>query len=99
VTSQGLQIESMTGSDDEVAQAGNQSSPDPKPVEMPFQIVTSGNYASTRNTIEAFGRSIRPFQIKNLQIEVGQDAMSMTLEAKTFYQPAKNFNLTKKVVK
>lgn len=89
----------MTGSDDEVAQSENQSSPDPKAVEMPFQIVTTGNYASTRASIEAFGRSIRPFQIQNLQIEVGEAAMTMTMEAKTYYQPAKNFNLSKKVVK
>jgi Tfp pilus assembly protein PilO len=96
---QKLGIESISGSDDEVTQTENASSPDPKPVDMPFQVTVNGSYPATKSLLDAFNRSIRPFQLTKLQLSGGQASMTAKIEAKTFYQPAKNFNITKKVVK
>lgn len=99
VTLQNMGIESITGSDDEVAQAENASSPDPQPVAMPFQFSATGSYQSAQNLVTAFDKSIRPFQILKLQLSGGQENMTVKVDAQTYYQPAKNFNITKKTVK
>ncbi len=98
ITSQNMQIENITGSDDEVAQA-DQSSPNPEAVAMPFQLSASGDYDSMRGLINIFGASIRPFQLQKIQLTGAQAKMTVKIEAQTFYQPTKNFDITKKVVK
>lgn len=99
VTSQNLGIESISGSDDEVTQSSNESSPTPEAVPIPFSVATIGNYQSGQSLVNAFDKSIRPFQIQKIQLSGGETNMSVKIEAQTFYQPAKNFNITKKVVK
>jgi Tfp pilus assembly protein PilO len=96
---QNLTIESISGSDDEVNQAGNASSPSPEAVAMPFQLAATGSYQASQSLINALDKSIRPFQVQKLQISGGESIMSIKVEAQTYYQPAKNFNITKKVVK
>lgn len=99
LTSQNVQIQSITGTDEEVTQSSDQSSPTPKPIAMPFQISVTGNYQSIQNLIDAFGRSIRPFQIQTMQLSGDQKNMTLTLTAQTFYQPEKVLNITTEVVK
>lgn len=99
LTSQNLLISNISGSDDEVAQAANQSSPQPEPVEMPIEASATGNYDSIKSAIDLMGKSIRPFHINTLQISGGETSMTMTVNAKTYYQPAVNFDVTKKAVK
>jgi Tfp pilus assembly protein PilO len=99
LTSQNVQITSITGTDEEVAQAADQSSPNPQPVAMPFQITVSGNYQAIQNLVGVFGKSIRPFQIQTMQLSGGEDKMSLTLSAQTFYQPGKLFNISTEVIK
>lgn len=99
ITEQNMAIDNITGSDDEVAQTEKQSSPAPEPEAIPFQVAATGSYQSTQGLIDAFNRSVRPFQIQKLKITGSQSSMSVTVEAQTYYQPAKNFNIAKKVVK
>jgi hypothetical protein len=95
-----LTINSITGTDDEVAQSANTSSTTPAPVAIPFQVAVTGDYASVQTLIGKFEHSIRPFQIQTLDISGDQDKLTVTISAQTFYQPAKLFNTTKtKVVK
>jgi Tfp pilus assembly protein PilO len=96
---QKLEIQSISGSDDEVAQASNESSPTPKPVDMPFQLAATGTYQSSQDLVKALGASVRPFQLQKIELSGNQGNMTAKIEAKTFYQPAKNFNITKKVLK
>jgi hypothetical protein len=98
ITSQNMQIENITGNDDEVAQT-DQASPKPEAVAMPFQASASGSYDSVRGLINVFGASIRPFQLQKIQLTGAQAKMTVKIEAQTFYQPVKNFDVTKKVVK
>lgn len=99
LTSQQLEIASITGNDDEVAQSANEASPNPEPVEIPFEISGTGTYGAVQSTVDVFGKSIRPFKIETIQLSGGQTSMTLSMTAKTYYQPAKNFSITKKVVK
>lgn len=99
VTGQGLQIGSIGGTDDEVNQAGNQISSTPQPVPMPFQLTVTGGYSSIQNLMNAFQYSIRPFQVQTMEITGDQDKLTLTLNAQTFFQPAKSLNITTEVIK
>ena len=98
LTSQNVQIQSISGTDDEVAQSNDQSSSNPSPVAMPFQISVTGNYQQIQNLVKTFNLSIRPFQIQTMQISGNESSMTLTMTAQTFYQPEKVFNVTQKVV-
>ncbi|HEY1835614.1 MAG TPA: type 4a pilus biogenesis protein PilO [Candidatus Saccharimonadales bacterium] len=98
LTGQKVQIQSITGTDDEVAQSADQSSSNPSPVAMPFQISVTGNYKAIQNVVAAFNASIRPFQIQTMQLSGNESNMTLTMSAQTFYQPQKTFNVSTKVV-
>lgn len=99
LTSQNVQIQSITGTDQEVAQSGDESSSNPTPVPMPFQVSVQGNYQSIQNLVAAFNSSIRPFQIQTMLISGDESNMTLTMTAQTYYQPEKVFNVSKKVVR
>lgn len=92
-------IESITGTDEEVAQNANTSSPQPVAVEIPFQLNVNGSYPAMQNLISVLEHSIRPFQIQSLEFSGNDSLMRMSITAKTFYQPEKNLTTTTKVVK
>jgi len=66
---------------------------------MPFQVQVSGSYDSIKSLINLFDKSIRPFQIQTVELSGGQDNMTATISAQTFYQPAKTFNVSTEVIK
>jgi len=97
---QGVQINSITGTDDEVAQSANQSSITPQPVPMPFSLSVQGNYDSIQKVVNAFEHSIRPIQVQTISVQgTAEDRLTMTMTAQTYYQPAKSLNIKKEVVK
>jgi len=95
---QGVQIESIGGTDDEVAQ-GSSSSSTPQPVPVPFQFSVSGNYGEIKKVVSALERSIRPMQIQTMQLTGSEKKMTLTVSAQTYYQPEKNLNIRTEVVK
>jgi hypothetical protein len=99
LTSAGVQINSISGTDDEVAQSANASSVAPQSVAMPFQISVTGDYASIQKLVDEFEHSIRPFQIQTLQISGDQTQLTLNISAQTFYQPAKTLNVQTEVIK
>lgn len=99
LTSQSVQIQSIAGTDDAAAQAASQNSAAPQPQSMPFQVVVNGNYAAIQNVVNAFERSIRPFQITTLDIAGDQSQLTLTVNAQTYWQAAKNLDIHTKVVK
>lgn len=95
---EGLKIESITGTDDEVNQIG-QSSNEPVVVEMPFTVTVNGVYQNANNLILQFEKSIRPFKVTKLVFTGGENGtVDLTIDAKSFYQPAKNLEIKKEVV-
>lgn len=98
-TKEGLKIESITGTDDEVNQGG-QSSNEPVAVELPFTVSVNGAYQNINNLILQFEKSIRPFKVTQLVFTGGENGtVDLTIDAKSFYQPAKNLEIKKEVIK
>lgn len=98
LTSQSVQIQSITGTDDAATQAANQASPNPSPQAMPFQVVVTGNYDSIQKVVNAFERSIRPFQVQTFELAGDQSQLTLTINAQTYWQPAKSLAIRTKVV-
>lgn len=94
-----LSIESITGTDDEINQKG-QTASIPSPVEMPFSVTVNGSYQGINNLILEFEKSIRPFKIGKF-VFTGTEGgeVSLTVDGKSYYQPAKNLEVKKEVVK
>lgn len=99
ILSQGLQITGITGTDQELTEENNQSSPNPEPVAMPFQIQVGGSYQSIQNLITLFQQSIRPFQVQSVELNGNESSMTASISAQTFYQPQKTLNISTQVVK
>ncbi len=89
----------ISGTDDEVAQAAATESGDPVPVEVPFQISVTGSYASAQDLVSVFEKSIRPFNIQRMTLSGGNSEMDLSLEVKTYFQPEKTLSIKKEVVK
>lgn len=99
INSQQLKINSITGTDDQVAQSANASSSTPAPAPIPFQLTVEGGYANIQGLIDTFQKSIRPIQIQTMEISGDKTKLSLTVSAQTFYQPAKSLNIKSEVVK
>lgn len=99
VQDQQVDLTSIAGVDDEVAQSANISSSDPQAVEIPFQLSVTGDYAKTQTLVGAFERSIRPIVVRSLDISAAQDKLTTSISAVTYYQPAKSLNTRTKVVR
>ena len=97
MTSNSLTINSIAGSDDEVAQAGSTATT-PQPVPMPFQISFSGNTDQTAALFATLQNSIRPIQVQTLTIAGSDASITTNVTAQTYYQPEKNLNIKSEVV-
>jgi hypothetical protein len=97
---QGVRLDTLTGSDDEVNQAAAASTANPQPVEVPFEFTATSDFANTNKAVGALERSIRPIQIQKLQLSGGQspNELKLNISAKTFYQPAKALTINEVTV-
>lgn len=92
----GYEVKSISGSDDMIAQ---QDAGQGGQVEMPFTFEVGANYQSTKDLINTFHRSIRPFHITRLEITGSSNLLRVNVSAKTFYQPKTSLNITEETVK
>ncbi|HEX5744179.1 MAG TPA: hypothetical protein VFX84_01890 [Candidatus Saccharimonadales bacterium] len=96
----GLKVSSITGTDDQINQQGNTSSPTPQAVEIPFSFtVSNASYGSVGKLLTKLQLSIRPILVDSMELSGAANDMTMTVNAHTYYQPAKNVSITKKVIK
>jgi len=96
----GLTINNIAGTDDEVAQSTNTTSATPTPVPIPFQLSVTGNYEAIQELVNNLEHSIRPFQVLSLDLSGDQSKLTLEITAQTYYQPAKVLNTKNtKVVK
>lgn len=98
LTSQAVQIQSITGTDDAASQTAAQSSTSPAPQPMPFQVVVVGDYTAIQNVVSAFEHSIRPFQIQTMELAGDQSQLTLTITAQTYWQPSKDLSIKTEVV-
>jgi hypothetical protein len=96
---QSVKINSISGTDDEVAQSTNQSSASPQPIPIPFQVSVSADYGGIKNVINTFERSIRPIQLTSFDLSGNQGSLTLIVDAQTYYQPAKSLKINTTVVK
>lgn len=100
LTSSNLKVTSIAGTDDQLNQQNNKSSADPQPVPIPFSFsIDNASYTSVGQLIAKLQQSIRPIQIDTLDISGGAANMTITVNAHTYYQPAKSVSITKEVIK
>jgi hypothetical protein len=100
LTENGLKVSSITGTDNVIEQQDNTSSPTPQPVEMDFAFtVNNASYKSIGKLLDRLQQSIRPIQVDNMDLSGAADDMTLNVNAHTYYQPAKDVSITKKVVK
>lgn len=98
ISSGGYSINTIGGA--EVAGAGLElPGPNPVLVEIPFPVAISASYADTQGFIKILEASIRPMYITNLSLTGTDASMLLTINAKTFYQSEKTFDVTNEVVK
>lgn len=93
----GISSQSITGTD-ESATATTSASATPQPVEIKLTIGGQGSYDSIQKVVKDLERSIRPFDIRTIQLNGTNSTMTFTAEISTYYQPAKTLETTKKKV-
>lgn len=89
----------ISGNDDEVAQASSQPAETPVPVEIPFSVSVDAPANDTKKLLQVFEHSVRPMQLQNLTIKGGGTSVSVDLVYKTYYQPSKKFDIKTEKVK
>ena len=100
LTGNGYSIESISGTDDEVAQASAESSGvNSQPVEMPFSATVKASNSNTKQLLGLFERSIRPMQISKIILKGETDGIKVTIDGKTYFQPQKKFDVKTEKVK
>ncbi len=98
ITSKNHKIKTITGTDDELAQTSD-ADKKAQPVEMPFQVEVGGTFASDQELMSIFEKSIRPIKVKSLELKTGENELNVTINAVTYYQPAKTLKINTKEVK
>ncbi len=93
---EGYVIDGISGSDDIISQEGVLAG---APVEIPFSFEINTNYDSMKLLLETFNKSIRPFQIAKMEIRGSNDALRVSMEARTYYQPEMGLQIKTEVVR
>jgi len=96
--SNGYKIDSMTGTDDEVAQSASESGDASVAVDIPFTVSVTASSSNTKQLLALFEKSIRPVQISKISIKGQTDGVKISIDGKTYFKPQKKFNVkTEKV--
>lgn len=75
------------------------SSPVSKPVEIPITVQVTGSYEAIKKFVGNLERSIRPIQVTNVSFSGTNDNIQAQIQATTYYQPARSFDVTKTEVR
>ena len=88
-------VNAISGTDEELSQRDISGD---SPIEMPFSISVTGNYDSIQSLIDALERSIRPFNIRSYEVAGTDDSLRLELQADTYFQPEKQFEVESRMV-
>jgi hypothetical protein len=92
------QVSGITGTDQQLQEQGNTSGSNPTTVSIPFNFSVTSDYPNIVKAVQTFEHSIRPMTIQTLQLTGNQSSLNLQITAQTYYQPAKNFYVTSKVI-
>ena len=93
-----INFTSVSGVDDPNAQ-NTASSGAPTAIKVPFGFTVTTNYSAAQGLFDSLEKSIRPMVIDQVNVSGSSSNMTITFTAHTYYQPAKEFKIEKKVVK
>jgi Tfp pilus assembly protein PilO len=93
----GYTIESISGDDAEII--ATKSSATASPIAIPINLVVKSNYDAAKKLSLELERSIRPFNVKKIEITGSDQGMRVSSTLETYYQPEKRLEITKKVIK
>lgn len=96
--SKNYRIDSISGTDDEIAQSTITSDQAQVPLEIPFELSASGSFNSIDDLLSTLNRSIRPIKINTMQVTGTNAELTLTITATTYYQPERTLDLQKKVI-
>lgn len=68
------------------------------PQEMPFSFIVSGNYDNIKQALIDLERTIRPMKITNVNLTGSDNNLRATVEAITYYQPAKQVTVDREAI-
>lgn len=94
----GLINPGISGSD-QSATMDSSPATNPQPVEIPLTVTGLGSYSGAQNLVRDFERSIRPFDMRGLQLNGSSSSMSISLDLTTYFQPAKSMSSDAKEVR
>lgn len=98
----GVTIDSIRVTDDSGAatiDAEDEPADATTPQEITFDVVIVGNYAQVSQAVTDMEKSIRPFSVQRMQIDGSGNQLRVSLQAKTFYLPAKTVNVKQEALK
>ena len=95
----GLQLESLVISGDE-AVASEEATPSEEGVipSLEFRMSVIGSAPQLKELLARMERSIRVMEITSVDIQAGNDTLTMSLVGRAYYQPAQSVELGEKVV-
>lgn len=100
LSAQGNQVSGLGGTDNELSEQNNNSSPNPTSVSMPFSFTVNGlNFQTAGNLLNTLNESVRPISIDSLNVTGGASSISVSIQAHTYYQPAKTLGITQEDIK
>lgn len=88
LTTDGLSEPSITGTD-QTGTISSEPSSNPKPVAITLGISGTGSYTAVQRVLKDLERSIRPFDVTNLQLSGTETHLALNATVTTYFQPAK----------
>lgn len=90
-----FKVDSISGTDAAI-EANSQGD---SAVEMPFDFRVKGSYAATQDLVKVFERTVRPIVFTSMILNADESSLTMTVSAKTYYQPGKNLRVVSQDIK
>lgn len=71
------------------------SAPVSQPVEIPITLQVTGTYDAIKTFVTNLEKSIRPIQVGSVVFSGSSDSLEAQIQATTYYQPSRSFDVTK----
>lgn len=90
-----ITLTSISGTDEQVTEGPNTTSPNPTPVAMPFTLdVENTNYNTIQQILTLMQESVRPLQVDTMSITGSGNNMTLSLSAHSYFQPGQTVNIS-----
>jgi hypothetical protein len=92
LTGRTVTINSIDVTDDPITNTDTpQAEPKTKPVA--FSFIGTSNYQTSKQLLQDFERSIRPFDVNTLELSGSDTSLKLTVSMTTYFQPARSLEL------